>query len=96
MGAKPQPCYNRICAIIDRVIKRLQCTCIMLSKCFQKRLASSYNFDEEWVYIGQFNQKDKKTCWVTTLVKLFLFKIIYSFYLVALICFFNSFLLLSE
>ena len=23
--AKPQPCYNRICAISDRVIMRLQC-----------------------------------------------------------------------
>ena len=25
MGAKPQPCYNRIRAINDRVIMRLQC-----------------------------------------------------------------------
>ena len=25
MGAKPQPCYNRIHAINDRVITRLQC-----------------------------------------------------------------------
>ena len=25
MGAKPQPCYNRICAINDHVIMRLQC-----------------------------------------------------------------------
>ena len=26
MGAKPQPCYNRICALNDRVITRLQCS----------------------------------------------------------------------
>ena len=26
MGAKPQPCYNRIRAINNRVIMRLQCT----------------------------------------------------------------------
>ena len=25
MGAKPQPCYNRICVINNRVIMRLQC-----------------------------------------------------------------------
>ena len=25
MGAKPQPCYNQIRAINDRVIMRLQC-----------------------------------------------------------------------
>ena len=25
MGAKPRPCYNRIRAINDRVIMRLQC-----------------------------------------------------------------------
>ena len=28
MGAKPQPCYNRIRAINDRVIMRLQCTIV--------------------------------------------------------------------
>ena len=25
MGAKPQPCYNRFCAINDHVITRQQC-----------------------------------------------------------------------
>ena len=60
------------------------------------RLQCSYNFDEEWMDIGHFNQKNKKTCWVTTLVKLFLFEIIYSFHLVASICFFKVSFVLSE
>ena len=33
MGAKPQPCYNRIRAINDRVIRRLQCITIFESSC---------------------------------------------------------------
>ena len=31
MGVKPQPCYNRIPAINDRVIMRLQCISLPLA-----------------------------------------------------------------
>ena len=51
MGAKPQPCYNRIRAINDRVIMRLQC--ILLNVVFNEyilkileQLSNFFGFDQ--------------------------------------------------